>query len=342
MHDLYAWDTYCRDERLDVGTGAVLWSTNKGSTWASFKNLGRAIVHVALDPNNPNRLYAAMVHSASGGIYRTTNLGAGLAATWSKLAVPPRTQGHPYTVQVLSDGTIVATYSARITAGDFQPSAGVFVSTDDGVSWQDRTDAAMQYYTKDLTVDPHDPAQNTWYAGVWGEWGSSANKGGLYRTTNRGIAWTRITTNLKAVGSCTIDPVLTNEMYVTTEDQGLWFTTNRLAVSPVFEACAGYPFRFPSRVFFNPYDANEVWVTSFGNGLRLGRKVEPAPVVRSFGVEPGALRVGAAHGQRVVTSVSPDLLSWQEVATNLSFADAVDVAVDAAPAVRFYRSAVCP
>lgn len=342
VHDLYAWDTYCQDARLDVGTGAVLWSTNKGASWATFRNLGRAIVHVALDANRPDRLYAAMVHSASGGIFRTTNLGAGVSATWSKLAVPPRTQGHPYTVQVLNDGTIVATYSARIASGDFQPSAGVFVSTDDGASWLDRTDAAMQYYTKDLTVDPHDPLERIWYAGVWGEWGSSANKGGLYRTTNRGIAWTRITTNLKAVGSCTIDPVSTNEMYVTTEDQGLWFTTNRLAAAPVFEACAGYPFRFPSRVFFNPHDANEVWVTSFGNGLRLGRKVEPAPVVHALSVDPGVLAMAVAHGQRVVTSASQDLVTWQEVATNLVFMDDVAVAVEVSEVTRFYRSAVPP
>jgi hypothetical protein len=46
----------------------------------------------------------------------------------------------------------------------------------------------MQYYTKDITVDPNDPTQPTWYAGVWGEWGASSGLGGLYCTTNRGVA----------------------------------------------------------------------------------------------------------------------------------------------------------
>src|SRR5262249_39771588 len=155
--------------------------------------------------NNPVRLYASMVNSTNGGIYRTLNLNAGTGSTWTKLAIPPRTQGHAYNIAVLNDGTIVASYSARIAANNFQPSSGVFVSTNDGAAWLDRSAAGMQYYTKDLTIDPHDPAQNKWYAGVWGEWGNSANLGGIYYSTNRGVNWTRIST-LKAVGSCTINP----------------------------------------------------------------------------------------------------------------------------------------
>ena len=31
-----------------------------------------------------------------------------------------------------------------------------------------------------------------------------------------------------------------------------------------------YPFRQPERVFFNPFNQNEMWVSSFGNGLKMG------------------------------------------------------------------------
>src|SRR5207247_1966626 len=81
----------------------------------------------------------------------------GTSATWTKLAAPPRTQGHAYNIYVLNDGTLVASYSARIAANDFQPSSGVFVSTNDGTNWVDRSASGMQYYTKDLTIDPNDP-----------------------------------------------------------------------------------------------------------------------------------------------------------------------------------------
>jgi hypothetical protein len=31
-----------------------------------------------------------------------------------------------------------------------------------------------------------------------------------------------------------------------------------------------YPFQQPERVFFNPYVPGEIWVTSFGNGMKTG------------------------------------------------------------------------
>jgi hypothetical protein len=342
VHDMYAWDKYCQDSAIDGGTGEVMYSANQGATWARFSNLGKPVVSLALDPNNPNRLYAAMVNSTSGGIYRTINLNAGVSSTWTKLAMPPRTQGHPYNIMVLNDGTLVASYSARIASSAFQPSSGVFISTTDGASWVDRSAAGMQYYTKDITVDPNDPTQATWYAGVWGEWGASSGLGGLYRTTDRGVNWTRITTNLKAVGSCTISPLNPDEMYVTTEDQGLWYSGNRRAASPVFNQVSGYPFRFPTRVFYNPYDANEVWVTSFGNGMRLGRVNEPQPLLRSIQRTntSSSVTVAAAPGQRVVLSASPDLRAWTAIAKNVMFTNQCILGETSAAAVRYFRAEV--
>lgn len=334
VHDLYAWDQYCRDSRIDSGSGAVLYSTNNGATWSVFKNLGRPVVGLSLDPNNTNALYATMVHSASGGVYRTTNLAAGTGAAWTKLAAPPRTEGHPYLVRVLNDGALVCSYSARITT-DFTASAGVFVSTNGGATWLDRSDTGMRYYTKDVVIDPADPLQNRWYAGVWGEWGSSSGQGGLYVTTNRGVTWTRWMSGY-SVGSCTPGIADTNELYVTTENDGLWCSTNRFAASPTFTAHKGYPFRFPSRVFLNPFDANEVWVTSFGNGLRLGRRIEPAPVVEAIAPGPaGSVRVRAAPGQRVTLLTSPNLSVWTAVETRLAAEDWVQPTAVLTGAVAF-------
>ncbi|MCX6928193.1 MAG: hypothetical protein NT154_34035, partial [Verrucomicrobia bacterium] len=342
VHDMYAWDKYCQDSAIDGGTGEVMYSADKGATWATLKKLGRPIVSLALDPNNPVRMYAGMVNSSTGGVYRTSNLDAGVGSSWTRLAVPPRTQGHPYNIAVLNDGTLVATYSARIASSAFQPSSGVFVSTTDGASWVDRSDTRMQYYAKDLTIDPNDATQSTWYVGVWGEWGASANLGGLYYTTNRGVAWTRITSNLKAVSSCTISPVNPDELYVTTEDQGLWYSSNRRALSPTFTQLGGYPFRFPTRVFFNPYDPNEVWVTSFGNGMRLGRVNEPKPLLR--GIQrtntTASVTVTAAPGQTVVLSASPDLRTWTQVATNVVYANPFTLGATASDLMRFFRAEI--
>src|SRR5262249_31209828 len=187
-----------------------------------------------------------------------------------------------------NDGTLVVSYSGRRNAsGAFTASSGVFVSIDGGQTWADRSAPGMVYWTKDVVVDPADPAQNTWYAGVFSGFGGPSNGlGGLYKTTNRGQSWTRITTGLDRVESVTLNPTDANEAFVTTETQGLWYSNTMRAATPTFTAVANYPFRQPERVFFNPFNPNEIWVTSFGNGLRVGT-VGAAPPVGVAGTQVG-------------------------------------------------------
>lgn len=276
VHDMYQ-STHLTDAAINGGTGSVLFSTNGGTTWQTMHNFGRVVTWVEADPTNPNRLYASVAHSTDGGIYVTNNANAGAASTWTKLANPPRTEGHAFNIKVLADGTLVVTYSGRRTGSGFTASSGVFVSTNGGTSWQDRSAAGMQYWTKDIVVDPHDASQNTWFASVFSGWGGAPNgTGGLYKTTNRGVSWTRINA-LDRVNSVTISPTNPNEAYLTTEVEGLWYTENLNAATPTFTQVAGYKFMQPMRVVYNPYDANEVWVTSFGGGMRVGFATPPTP-----------------------------------------------------------------
>jgi hypothetical protein len=133
-----------------------------------------------------------------------------------------------------------------------------------------------------------------------------------------------------------------DEIYVTTEDQGLWYSSNRRAAAPVFTQLGGYPFCFPTRVFFNPYDANEVWVTSYGNGMRLGRVNEPRPLLRSIQRTntTSSVTVTAAPGQRIVLSSSPDLRAWTPIGTNVMFTNQFILGETSSAAARFYRADV--
>jgi hypothetical protein len=96
--------------------------------------------------------------------------------------------------------------------------------------------------------------------------------GGLYKTTNRGTSWTRLanTTAMDRVTSCTFNPTNPNQVYMTTETQGLWISNNMNLANPTFTQVQSYPFQQPERVFFNPFNPNEVWVSSFGNGMKMG------------------------------------------------------------------------
>jgi hypothetical protein len=269
IHDLYQ-STYLRDAQIDGGDGWVISSTDDGASWQLLHDFDHPVIWLCLDPDDSQTMYASVVHSTLGGVYVTHNLSQGTSASWTRLAAPPRTEGHPLCIYVLDDGTLVASYSGRRNAaGAFTQSSGVFVSTNGGASWADRSDPGMYRWTKDLIIDAHDPSQNTWYAAVFSHWGSYPNEvGGLYRTYNRGVSWTRIS-DLYRVESVANHPTNPDIAYLSTEAAGLWRTDNLTATSPAFTQVDGYPFRHPVRMFFHPNDETELWATSFGNGLRV-------------------------------------------------------------------------
>ncbi len=271
IHDLYQ-STYLEDSRIDGGTGAILQSDDNGFTWSMLYDFGHPVVWIALSPNDSDKMYASVVHSTDGGIFYSSDSGA----NWSKLSNPPRTEGHPFNIRILSDNTLVCSYSGRInSSGDFTESSGVFYSTDNGTTWYDRYHPDMYRWTKDVIIDPHDPAQNTWYACVFSHWGHYPNEvGGVFKTTDRGVNWTRLN-NLYRVNSLSIHPDFPDIAYITTETQGLWYSSDISQSNPGFMQL-NFPFAQPMRIFFNPYDHNEVWATSFGTGIlkgttRLGR-----------------------------------------------------------------------
>ena len=277
IHDMYQ-STRLADAPLDAtdSNGKVTYSTDGGATWIDMKVFSHPVFWLAIDPTNAQKLYASVIHygagAGQGGVWVTSNANSYAAATWTKLPNPPRTEGHPASLVVLNDGKLVATYSGRRTSTAFTASSGVFIYNPTTNAWTDVSDAGMQYWTKDIIINPSDATQNTWYVAVFSGWGGAPNaKGGLYKTTNRGTSWTKLTgTQFDRVTSLTFNPLNVKQAFLTTETQGLWFSTNMDTTTPTWSLVTAYPFRQPERVFFNPFKTNEVWITSFGNGLKVG------------------------------------------------------------------------
>ena len=236
-------------------------------------NFSHPVVWVALDPSNANRMYASVLNGSTntGGIYVTNNLSAGTSATWTKMAKPPRSNGHPFNITVLNNGDIVASFCARkpTSGSNFTDSSGVYYYNNATTTWYDRSDAGMYYWTKDVIVDPTDATQSTWYAAVFGGWANVPNNtGGVYKTTNKGVSWTHISNSFR-VNSVTINPTNANELYFTTETRGLWYSNNAASTSPTFAQVSSYPFAGPVRITYNPYNNTEIWISSFGNGMMV-------------------------------------------------------------------------
>ncbi|MBX7241002.1 MAG: T9SS type A sorting domain-containing protein [Bacteroidia bacterium] len=275
IHDIYQ-STRLTDAYLDASdsNGKIIYSSDKGKTWQNLKVFNHPVFWVVVDPNNPNTAYASVIHygggTGDGGIWKTTDLNNLSSSTWTKLPNPPRTEGHPASIVVLNDGKVVCTYSGRRATSGFTASSGVFIY--DNNSWADVSHSGMQYWTKDLVIDPSDPSQNTWYACVFSGWGGAPNGlGGLYKTTNRGSSWSKLTgIQFDRVTSLSFNPLQNTQAFLTTETQGLWVSNTTNNALPVWNQVASYPFRQPERVFFNPFDMDKIWVTSFGNGMKTG------------------------------------------------------------------------
>jgi hypothetical protein len=258
--------------------GAIYVSDDQGASWQKMHEFGAPVVWMALDPKDTNKLYASVVDNRYGGIYVTGNLSAGKNARFTKLPDPAGTAKRPFNIQVLKDGTLVTTWSVRQRTDNdgFMQTSGVFISTDGGQHWLDRSHANMKTWTEDIVIDPHDSAQNTWYVAVSGHqnWTTQpkvSNTGGLYRTTDRGLSWQRILSPSQAprVFSMTVHPGNPNMAYVATIGNGLWVTHNLGSANPVFTRDSTFLPRSALRVFFNPFDTGELWVASSGNGLQM-------------------------------------------------------------------------
>ncbi len=301
VHDLYVGD-YMSDARVESGPGAIYYSKDQGATWsplhafASASQGGKSspVVNVELDPNAPNRMYALVANHLTGGIYRTDDLDRGENATWIKLPNPPRTEGHPWDIKILANGSLVVTYAGRLDQNfKMTPSSGVFISTNGGQTWEDRTapadQSSMRFNTQDIVIDPWDSTQSTWYATVayisylpdaWPD-----PKVGLFKTTDSGKTWMRIFNEVRVGAHSLAINAASGEFYLAT-NRGLWYGVAAGGNAPKFAKVPDVRYPSATRVFLNPYKPSEVWVVTFGAGIMWGDATESSDAPKPAGSAP--------------------------------------------------------
>ncbi|MGA1277351.1 MAG: T9SS type A sorting domain-containing protein [Candidatus Kapaibacteriota bacterium] len=305
------------DSILNTAKSVLLRSTDKGNTWSIAQEFGSTIFTLCADPQKPNTMYAGLVHSTKGGILVNDNVnGKGM---WKNLSNPPRTEGHPYSIVAMKDGTIITTFTARRSGSQLTQSSGVFSTVDGGTTWSDHSIDAMKVWTTSISVDPHDPYRNTWYACTWSNpLQSTDNSGGVYRTTNRGNSWTRLLTLPQDdgysgnVNACTMSPIQPSLMYVGTATHGLYASQNAQSASPVFSELAMiFPARASRTFSFHPNAQWDMHIGTDGNGLRFGTHQIPAIPILNASIPDRDTIIEHKKGERPFLSIRATLHSKQ-------------------------------
>ena len=188
-------------------------STNGGMTFSSATSGigGGTVAFVApflLSPAVP-----AIMYAGTSRIYRSTNGASSWTATNGNLQL----DSNPALALAVSSTSPDVVYAAT---APLNVRAGVFVTTNSGVSWTNITGALPDRYPVDLAVDPTD--DRIAYVVM-----SGFGSGHLFRTTNRGGFWTDIGVALPDVPSSAIaiDPDHLDHLYFG-NDLGVYVSTN--------------------------------------------------------------------------------------------------------------------
>jgi len=185
---------------LSVGDG-VYKSTNAGKTWMhlGLRN-SQGIPALAVDPRNPNRVFAAALGHPYGaneerGIYLSTDGGQ----NWEKVLSKDANVGGSDVEMDPSNPEVVYASMWEVRLGPWEDGnqysgagGGVFKSTDGGKTWRALTTGLPQGIIQvDVAIAASQPRRL--YASV----ATNEPNVGIYRSDDAGENWTRITTDTR-------------------------------------------------------------------------------------------------------------------------------------------------
>ncbi len=198
------------------GVNAIKKSTDGGGTWTPLTtgvpSDGRR-TQLAMAPSDHNVLYASITNSSGGlyGLYKTTDGGA----NWTQQSTSPNYLG--------SQGWYDNAVCVHPTTPDFVVVGGldIYTSPNAGVTLTKRTTWSTSTSTNMAHADIHFLQYNgsVLYCG---------SDGGVYISTNDGVAWSDLNATLSTLQyqSADYDPTNTQRLYGGTQDNNLETSTN--------------------------------------------------------------------------------------------------------------------
>ncbi|MGA7615195.1 MAG: glycoside hydrolase, partial [Thermoanaerobaculia bacterium] len=188
---------------LSIGDG-IYRSSDAGKTWTHLGlREGQQIPAIAVDPRDPNRLFAAVLGHPFGpneerGIFRSTDGGK----TWKKvLYIDEDTGGNDVDIDPSNPDVVYASFwQGRQGPWEYGneyggTKGGVFKSTDGGESWHQLSGGLPDHIVQaNLAIAPSKPNRLYMIVGTTLSSGYQSGEGqALYRSDDAGATWTSIT-----------------------------------------------------------------------------------------------------------------------------------------------------
>ena len=224
---------------------------------ACRKNIGGRIRTILINPSNPNNMWLG---SVSGGIWTTTNAGASWSVVndfMSNLAITSMA------IDPNNTNTLYAATGEGFGNSDGLPGAGIFKSTDGGVTWfqlSSTSGSSFQYVNR--------IAQSPTTSGLLFACATS----NVYETTNGGSTWTSVLSVTGYVDDVKINPANPNmivagtyyDAYLSTNNGSTWTklttgNTNALPLGGTSGTCGR------CEVAFTAANANYIYISMARN-----------------------------------------------------------------------------
>ena len=198
-----------------TAAGGILKTVNGGTTWEPIfddQTVG-SIGDIAIAPSNPSIIYVGtgeannrQSSSWGNGVYRSLDGGA----TWTHVGLE-KTR-HIGRVVVDPTNPDVAYVAALGDLWGANAERGVYKTTDGGAHWTQALFINDDTGVSDIAIDPQSP--NILYAAAYERrrtafgFNGGGPAGGLYRTTDSGAHWTKLSKGLPTqgdIGRCAVD-----------------------------------------------------------------------------------------------------------------------------------------
>lgn len=274
-------------------SGGGIWKTTDGGNfWFPIfdDQTFLAISDIAIDPQNPNVIYAGTGDlNISGypfigdGVWKSTNAGA----TWEHLGL--KTQS--IISRIIVHPTDPNTLFASSTGIPFEANndRGLYRSTNGGQSWEQVLFVSEQAGIIDMEIDPQNP--DVLYAASWDRVRNnqqsivSGPNGRIWKSTDGGDNWTMLTGGLPEVNMCrpgiSIDKtngqhlvasyagtnLSFDNVYETFDGGANWEIMDQLDLNTGFQSSFAWYF---GKLYINPYQPDDVWMLGVTSWRRPG------------------------------------------------------------------------